>query len=183
MPHVGRVFQLIHTVCRGSQTSRRAWASMCRAAATEPVKVPELASSERMGLTLCGCMVLDLIITIGLCGYRPLKALDGCAFEVFALGSSTVDVMVFTVLRVGAYAFLAKRFGGVDGSAEKVGDFLSHASLAELAYALTKGVSRALGARSRSGCHDTTEAFDAACGSFAVFARARGASLVFFLVA
>ena len=146
---------------------------MCRRppSVEEPAK-DEDVSTPRLGLTFGLLIFLDVAVTCGFSLYAPPRGLNPCALRLFFFGSSTVDLVVLCVARSVASLVVARRVGAVSGGAKRIAELRSHASLAELAYALSKGVSRALGARCGS-CDDVTVLFDAACGAYAVFAYAQ----------
>ena len=131
-------------------------------------KPDDAPSPRRLALT-CGVVtLLDLVVTIGLSLYKPPHAVNPCAFGwPFFYGSSTSDLVVLCVARAVASLVVSRRVG-----AEKFEAGRAHASLAELAFALSKAVARALGARGRA-CDDVTELFDAACGAYAFFTYAQ----------
>eukprot|EP00629_Pelagomonadales_sp_RCC1024_P005862 CAMPEP_0119269954 /NCGR_PEP_ID=MMETSP1329-20130426/7143_1 /TAXON_ID=114041 /ORGANISM="Genus nov. species nov., Strain RCC1024" /LENGTH=790 /DNA_ID=CAMNT_0007269957 /DNA_START=145 /DNA_END=2514 /DNA_ORIENTATION=+ len=145
---------------------------MCRAPAVdvENATLEDKTPSPRGArLTFVAICVLDLAVTTALSLYKPPSALNACGSEAFALGSTTWDLVAIAALRCALYGVVARRATSEE-LVDKCEDRLSHLCLAQLVYALSKGIGRALGAR--ADCDDVTEAFDGACGAFAVLAYA-----------
>ncbi|KAJ1448787.1 P-loop containing nucleoside triphosphate hydrolase protein [Pelagophyceae sp. CCMP2097] len=126
-----------------------------------------------MGRVLSWCCVgADVVVTPLLCLYRGALPLHRCVAALY-FGSFTGDLAALVVLRAFAAALLLGR-----GEVTEVAlDRWSHVNLAQLVYALSKGVSRALGGGARGCAESETLLFDGACALFAVFAYAVPAAM------
>ena len=121
---------------------------MCRPPANTP-KPADPPSPRRRCATYVVACVLDVAVTSTLALFRPPAALNRCGLEAYHLGSTTVDLILFAVLRVAAYALVARRVASPE-AAEKWADHLSHASLAQLTYRGGVEISISLFAASKS---------------------------------
>ena len=138
---------------------------MCRA---PEAPGPARAVPVRTLVQLYAACFVEVALVAFLAFYAPPKDYNTCATAVFALGTTTVDLVLLAAVRCGAYLVIAHRTIPSKKAADAWAGRLSHASLLQLTYGIVKGVSRALGAR--ADCHSNTEIFDGCCAAFAVFA-------------
>jgi ABC-type bacteriocin/lantibiotic exporter with double-glycine peptidase domain len=135
---------------------------MCRAAPT-PASIP-----KRTLVQLYAACVVELAVVAFLALYEPPKAYNKCATAFFALGTTTIDLVLLAFIRCATYIVIAHRTPPSTEAADAWAERLSHVSLIQLTYGIAKGVSRALGAR--AACRSNTIIFDGCCAAFAVFA-------------
>ena len=134
---------------------------MCRAPTT-PATIP-----RRTLIQLYAACIVELCVVAFLAFYEPPKDYNKCATAFFALGTTTIDLVLLAAVRCATYIVIAHRTPPSSESADLWSERLSHVSLVQLTYGIAKGVSRALGAR--ADCSSNTELFDACCAAFAVF--------------
>mgnify|MGYP003316086328 CR=1 FL=1 len=124
--------------------------------------------------------MIELAVVAFLAFYEPPKGYNKCATALFALGTTTIDLVLLAFIRCATYIVIAHRKPPSDEAADLWSERLSHVSLVQLTYGIAKGVSRALGAR--LDCHSSTEIFDGCCAAFAVFdeiAKTPGKAVLF----
>ena len=136
---------------------------MCRAPTT-PATIP-----KRTLVQLYAACIIELAVVAFLAFYEPPKEFNKCATAFFALGTTTIDLVLLAFIRCATYIVIAHRTPPSSESADLWSERLSHVSLVQLTYGIAKGVSRALGAR--LDCHSSTEIFDACCAAFAIFGQ------------
>ena len=130
--------------------------TMCRAPST-PATIP-----KRTLVQLYAACMIELAVVAFLAFYEPPKDYNKCATAFFALGTTTIDLVLLAFIRCATYIVIAHRTPPSNEAADLWAERLSHVSLIQLTYGITKGVSRALGAR--ASCRSSTEVFDAARG-------------------
>ena len=136
---------------------------MCRAPTT-PATLP-----KRTLVQLYAACVIELAVVAFLAFYEPPNKYNECATALFALGTTTIDLVLLAFIRCATYVVIAHRTPPSDEAADLWSERLSHVSLVQLTYGIAKGVSRALGAR--ADCRSSTEVFDGCCAAFAVFGQ------------
>ena len=114
---------------------------MCRAPST-PATIP-----KRTLVQLYAACTIDLAVVAFLAVYEPPKGYNKCATAFFALGTTTIDLVLLAFIRCATYLVIAHRTPPSDEAADLWSERLSHVSLIQLTYGIAKGVSRALGAR------------------------------------
>ena len=111
--------------------------------------------------------MIELAVVAFLAFYEPPKAYNKCATAFFALGTTTIDLVLLAFIRCATYIVIAHRTPPSNEAADLWAERLSHVSLVQLTYGIAKGVSRP---RRAANCRSSTEVFDGCCAAFAVFA-------------
>ena len=107
---------------------------MCRAAPT-PTSIP-----KRTLVQLYAACMIELAVVAFLAFYEPPKAYNKCATAFFALGTTTIDLVLLAFIRCATYIVIAHRTPPSNESADLWAERLSHVSLLQLTTASPRSI-------------------------------------------